>query len=113
MGTTVEEGKVGDDTGIEAKRGGELEENGGGEGGTGAEERTAGGRSIEGESQDGGESGSNSTVVPGRSDEGSVSRCSMKVTWKELKIFPVESSHSRYAFEFGAYPIRTQGLDRW
>jgi hypothetical protein len=37
-GTTVEEGKVGDEEGTEAKRGDELEKNGGGEGGTGAEE---------------------------------------------------------------------------
>jgi hypothetical protein len=29
-------------------------------------------------------------VVPGRRDKGRASRCSMKVTWKELKIFPVE-----------------------
>jgi len=65
----------------------------GGEGETGAEEHAAGG-SREGESQEGGESGRSFKVVPGRSDEGSVSRCSMKVTWKELKTFPVESSHN-------------------
>jgi len=85
---------------------------GGGEGETGAKEHMAGG-SREGESQEGGEVGRSSMVIPGRSDEGSLLRCSMKVTWKELKTFLVESSHNLYTFEFGAYPIRMQGLDCW
>ena len=104
------EGREGE--GIEADRGGEGEI-GGREGETGVGVRVAEGRSKEGESQDGGDPGSSSTVVPGSREEGSASRCSMNVTWKELKHFPVETSHKRYAFELGAYPISVQGLERW
>ena len=93
-------------------RGGEGEI-GGREGETGVGVHVAEGRSKEGESQDGGDPGSSSTVVPGSREEGSTSRCSMNVTWKELKHFPVEMSHKRYAFELGAYPISVQGLERW
>ena len=46
-------------------------------------------------SQDGGAVGANSTVVPGRRVEGKASRCSMNVTWKELKTFPVVTSQRR------------------
>jgi hypothetical protein len=48
---------------------------------------------MKGKSQEGGELGRSSTVVPERRDDGRVSRCSMKVTWSKLKTFPVESSH--------------------
>jgi hypothetical protein len=34
-------------------------------------------------SHDGGAEGASSTVVPGRREEGSESRCSMNVTWNE------------------------------
>ena len=98
--------------GIDADRG-EAGGIGGREGATGIDMRAAGGRSMEGESQEGGDPGSSSTVVPGSREEGSASRCSMNVTWKELKHFPVETSHRRYAFELGAYPIRMQGFDLW
>ena len=83
------------------------------EGETGVDVHPAGGRSMKGESQDGGEPGSSSTVVPGSREEGSASRCSMKVTWKELKHCLVETSHRWYAFEFGAYLIRMHGLNCW
>jgi hypothetical protein len=117
-GTKVDIGKlerIGEDRegeGIEAERGGEGEI-GGREGEIGVGGHVAEGRSKEGESQDGGDPGSNSTVVPGSREEGSTSRCSMNVTWKELKHFPVETSHKRYAFELGAYPISMQGLEHW
>jgi hypothetical protein len=104
------EGREGE--GIEADRGGKGEI-GGRKGETGVGGRVAEGRSKKGESQDGGDLGSSSTVVPGSREEGSASRCSMNVTWKELKHFLVEMSHKRYAFELGAYPISMQGLERW
>ena len=37
----------------------------------------------------------------------------MNVMWKELKHFPVETSHKRYTFELGAYSISVQGLECW
>ena len=100
----------GEEINTEMGREGEME---GGEGTTGVDVPAAGGRSMEGKFQDGSDLGSNSTVVPGSREEGRASRCSMNVTWKELKHFLVEMSHRRYAFEFGTYPIRTQGLDHW
>jgi hypothetical protein len=66
---------------------------------------------MEGVSQDGEELGSSSTVVLGRREHGRVFRCLIKVTWNKLKTFSVKLSHRRQAFEFGAYPIRMQGLD--
>jgi len=65
---------------MEAELGGDIEGKGGGEGNIGAEGGDAGKGSREGESQDGGEPGRTSTVVPGIRDEGRASRCSMKVT---------------------------------
>jgi hypothetical protein len=117
-GTKVEVGKVervGEDRegkGIEADRGGkgEIRE---GEGETGVGSHAAEGRLKEGESQNGRDLGSNSTVVLGSREEGSASRCSMNVTWKELKHFPVETSHKWYAFELGAYLMSMQGLKHW
>jgi len=46
-------------------------------------------------SQVAGASGDSDTLVPGSKSTGCSSRCSMKVTWKELKSFPLEGSHSR------------------
>ena len=46
----------------------------------GTERWVTGGGLNTGESQDGGEPGRSSTVVPGRRDDERVSRCSMKVT---------------------------------
>jgi hypothetical protein len=43
-------------------------------------------------SQDGSMEGANSMVIPGRRVEGKALRCSIKVTWKELKIFPIVTS---------------------
>jgi len=60
--------------------GGVIEGKGGSEGKTGAKEGTTGKVSREGESQDGGELGRTSMVVPGMRDEGSALRCLMKVT---------------------------------
>ena len=68
---------------------------------------------MEGESQDGEDPGSNSTVVLGSREEGSASRCLMNVTWKELKHFPVATSQRWYTFELGTYLIRVQRLDHW
>jgi hypothetical protein len=65
---------------MEAELGADVVGKGGGEGNTGAEGGLAGKGSREGESQDGGELGRISTVVPGIRDEGRASRCSMKVT---------------------------------
>lgn len=80
--------------GTEAEAG-EPEDKGGGEGRTGAEAREGVGTSTKVESQDGGEPGRISALEPGSRDEGRVSRCSMNVTWKELKIFPEASSQRR------------------
>jgi len=45
-------------------------------------------------SQVAGASGDSETVVPGSKSAGCSSRCSTKVMWKELKIFPLEGSHN-------------------
>jgi hypothetical protein len=68
---------------------------GGKAGRMGADIGAEGSMSRDGESQEGGDPGTICTVVPGRRDEGRASRCSMKVTWKELKSFPDELSHKR------------------
>lgn len=92
---------------------GGIPEGGGGcEGEMGAVEVSAGRESRQGVSQDRGDPGRISMVVPGRGDKGRASRCSMKVTWKELKTFPVEESHRWYAFKLGAYLIKIQGFKR-
>jgi hypothetical protein len=84
--------------GAGADKRGEEEGGGGGEGETTGEGEDAGaglGGMREPASQDGGAEGASSTVVPGRRVEGRASRCSMNVTWNELKTFPVVTSHSR------------------
>jgi hypothetical protein len=53
---------------------------GGNEGKTGDKIGATGNRSIEGESQEGGEPRRISTVVLGRRDKGRASRCSINVT---------------------------------
>src|SRR5216683_911626 len=70
------EERVKEEGGMEAEEGEVLEEVGGNVGKTGTELGAAGSRSREGESQEGGEPGRTSTVVPGRRDEGRASRCS-------------------------------------
>jgi hypothetical protein len=45
-------------------------------------------------------------------EEGRVSRCSMNKTWKELHTLLEAGFQSRYAFEWGAYPMRMQGTER-
>jgi len=84
--------------GASANKGGEEEGGGGGEGETVGEGGDAGvtfGGTRALAFQDGGAEGPSSTVVPGRSAEGNASRCSMNVTWKELKTFPVVTSQRR------------------
>jgi hypothetical protein len=49
----------------------------------------------------------------GRGEGLADSNNSMKDTWNELKIWSVERSHRRYALEWGAYPMRVQGMERW
>jgi hypothetical protein len=53
-----------------------------------------------------------SIISPGMNSAGVMSRCSMKDTWNELKIFPLVGSHRRCALALGAYLIRMQGTDR-
>jgi hypothetical protein len=49
----------------------------------------------------------------GRGEGLADSNNSMKDTWKELKIQSVDQSQRRYALEWGAYPMRVQGMERW
>jgi len=46
-------------------------------------------------SQVAGASGDSDILVPGNRSAGCSSRCSTKVTWKELKTFPLEGSYSQ------------------
>ena len=64
-----------------------------------------------GTSHVGGALGSKRMVVPGRRSASWSLRCSMKVTWKELKMAPVVLSQRWYALEWGAYPIKVQGVE--
>ena len=80
--------------------------------GAASDEGTDGG-TMPCDSQDGGaDACSVPSVVPGSRGEGSALRCSVKVTWNELKTRDVVGFHRRYAFKCGAYPIRMQGTDR-
>jgi len=67
---------------------------------------------VEAVSQLGGESGVKVIVVPGSKEAGTSSRCSINETWNESKTRPDLRSHSRYAFEWGEYPMKTHGRDR-
>jgi len=100
-GSIVMEGLETTEEGMEAEREKEEEEEeedlGGSAGGTGATGviLVPKWRSSEGESQEGGELGSSSTIVLGIREEGSALRCSMKVTWNELKMCLVKESQSQ------------------
>ena len=89
---------VGASEGADADKGGLEGEGGGGDGErlwSGGEGEGDVGGMREAASHDGGAEGASSTVVPGRREEGSELRCSMNVTWNELKIFLVVTSQRR------------------
>ena len=84
--------------GAEVEKGGLGGWRGGGDGETlwsGGEGEGDVGGMRDAASHDGDTEGASSIVVPGRREEGSELRCSMKVTWNELKIFPVVMSQRR------------------
>jgi len=78
----------------------------------GVGEGTLGAVGVDAVSQLGGESGDRVSVMPGKRSVGSSSGCSRNDTWNESKMRPDSRSQSRYAFEWGEYPIRTQGRNR-
>lgn len=51
-------------------------------------------------------------IVLGCKGEGLVSRCLVKETWKVLKTWEEAGSQSQKALEWGAYPIKMEGLER-
>ena len=50
--------------------------------------------------------------VPGRKGDGEASRCSIKLTWKELKTRFEEGIQRRYDLEWGEYPMSLHSVDR-